>query len=154
MIRVFAIGLELVQSQEKAKIDEERRRQKTLDAIRRSLRPELLNRIQDIVLFHPLSEAVMLQIIDKIIDNLRSRLREREIEIELTEAAYAVLVQEGFDPRSGAREMERVIGRLLVQPLGRALLEGRFRGPTTVRVDAQDGELYVEDAQETRAAFS
>ena len=60
-------------------------------------------------------------------------------------------MKEGFDPHFGAREMERAIDRLLVQPLGKALLEGRFAEGTTVRVDARDEKLVLEDAERTRA---
>ena len=118
--------------------------------MRGALRPELLNRIQRIVVFYPLGEASLRQIIDKALSRLRAQLRERRVDVELTEAAYEVLIKEGFHPRFGARELERAIDRLVVQPLGKALLEGRFAEGTIVRVDAGDGELVLEDAQRTR----
>lgn len=67
--------------------------------------------------------------------------------IELTDAAYALLMREGFDPHFGAREMERTIERLLVQPLGKALLDGYFPEGTTVCADARDGKLVLEDVE-------
>jgi ATP-dependent Clp protease ATP-binding subunit ClpC len=126
-------------------------RQGIMTAIRSELRPELINRIQHIVYFYPLGEAVVRQIIDKFLGKLRARLEDREIDLALTDAAYALLMQEGFDPRYGAREMERAVDRLLVQPLGKALLEGRFPPGAELKVDAQDRQLVLEDTTGTRA---
>lgn len=123
-----------------------------MDALRGALRPELLNRIQHVVYFEPLAATTVRQIIDKILDGLRARLRSQRIDIALTDAAYALLMQEGFDPQFGTRQMERAVERLLVQPLGRALLEGRFAEGATVQVDARGGALVLEDADRTRAA--
>jgi hypothetical protein len=131
--------------------DQEAYRQRILAALHQSLRPELLNRIQHIVFFNPLTEESIRRIIDKIVNSLGTRLQERKIKLELTEATYELLMREGFKPRFGAREMERTIDRLLIQPLGKALLEGGFAEGTTVRVDVSDSKLILEDAQLTRA---
>jgi ATP-dependent Clp protease ATP-binding subunit ClpC len=139
---------------EEAKTDQEAYRRRIMDAVRGALRPELLNRIQRIVFFYPLDEASVRQIIDKVLSRLRARLRERRVDVELGESAYALLMKEGFQPRFGAREMERAIDRLVVQPLGRALIEGRFGDGTMVRVEARDGELVLleDDPERTRTA--
>jgi ATP-dependent Clp protease ATP-binding subunit ClpC len=121
--------------------------QRFREAVARALRPELLNRIQHMVFFYPLDEAAVRRIIDKILDGVRGRLRERDITLELAESAYGLLMKKGFDPDFGAREMERAVERLLVQPLGRALLEGRFLGGATVRVHARGEALALEDAR-------
>jgi ATP-dependent Clp protease ATP-binding subunit ClpC len=148
---VRPIGLRPARAaEEEAKGDQETYRQRITTAVRGALRPELLNRIQQIVFFYPLGEASLRQIIDKFLGALRQRLSGRRVDVELTEAAYDLLMQEGFHPRFGAREIERTIDRLVVQPLGKALLEGRFAEGTMVRVDAGDGELVLEDAQRTR----
>jgi ATP-dependent Clp protease ATP-binding subunit ClpC len=145
------IGLQLAGAAAKGDDAEQQAyRRRIMDAMRGALRPELLNRIQRTVFFYPLSQESIRQIIDKILGGLRERLRGRRVDVELTEAAYALLMQEGFHAQFGAREMERAIDRLIVQPLGKALLEGRFAEGTTVRVDAADGELLLEDAQRTR----
>ena len=83
----------------------------------------------------------MRQIIDKILNGLRLRLNERDIEVELTEPAYGLLVARGYDRTSGARAMERTIDRLVTQPLADALLQGRFGDGTRLTVDAVNGEL-------------
>ena len=147
-----AIGLQLAGAAAKAgDAEQEAYRRRIMDAVKGALRPELLNRIQRTVFFFPLSQESLRQIIDKILGGLRQRLRGRRVNVELTEAAYALLMQEGSHPQFGAREMERAIDRLLVQPLGKALLEGRFTEGTTVCVDARDGELVLEDAGRTRS---
>jgi ATP-dependent Clp protease ATP-binding subunit ClpC len=128
--------------------------QRIMDAVGQTLRPELLNRIQRVVFFYPLDEDAIRRIIDKVLARLRTQLRERDVDVKLTDGAYAVLMREGFDPRFGAREMERAIDRLLVQPLAKALLAGRLAEGTTVRVDAEDGHLLLEDVARTRPAAS
>ncbi|MSR64894.1 MAG: ATP-dependent Clp protease ATP-binding subunit [Verrucomicrobiae bacterium] len=119
-------------------------RQRIMSAVRQELRPELVNRIDRSVFFYPLGSDAVRAIIDKILNSLRARLHERRISLELTDDAYTLLMQEGFDPELGAREMERTVDRLLVQPLGKALLERRFAEGATVRVDARGNEMVME----------
>ena len=91
----------------------------------------------------------LLQVFD-LLEPLRARLRERRIDVQLSDAAYALLMKEGFDPAFGAREMERAVDRLVAQPLGKLLLEGRLAEGSIVGVEARDGELVLEDRGETR----
>jgi ATP-dependent Clp protease ATP-binding subunit ClpC len=123
--------------------------QRIMAAVQQAFRPELLNRIQQIVFFEPIDEAAVRQIIDKFLDGLRVQLRPRRIELELSETAYALLLAQGFDPHFGAREMERAINRLLVQPLSQALLEGRFPDGAVIYVDAHDNNLVLSDLGRT-----
>jgi ATP-dependent Clp protease ATP-binding subunit ClpC len=125
-------------------------RDRILKAVQGAVRPELLNRITRIVFFYRLGPVVVRQIIDKILAHLHWRLRERQIEIDLTDAAYDLLMEEGYDPTFGAREMERAFDRLLVQPLARALLEGRIFKGSRVRADACDGVLVLRDSGSSR----
>jgi ATP-dependent Clp protease ATP-binding subunit ClpC len=96
-------------------------------AVRAALRPELINRIQQIVVFQPLGEAAVREIIDKTLAGVRERLGSRRIELQLSPPVYELLMAEGYQPEYGARPMERAIERLIVQPLGRELLAGQFR---------------------------
>jgi ATP-dependent Clp protease ATP-binding subunit ClpC len=123
--------------------DPEAYRRPIMDAVRRSLRPELLNRIGRVVFFYPLTEPAVRRIIDKILDNLRLRLKEKGIRLELTEAADALLMLEGFDPKFGAREMERTIARFVAEPLGAGIVEGRFGPGVAVCADARDGRMLL-----------
>ena len=112
-------------------------------AVERALRPELLNRIRNVVFFYPLGEEAVRKIIDKILRNLSRRLRDRDIAFQVTESAYDLLMKEGFNPKYGAREMERTVERLFVQPLSKDLLSGRFESGSTIVVYADRGELKL-----------
>ncbi len=105
------------------------------------MRPELLNRINNIVFFYPLSEEAVRLIIDKIIRNLVSQLASRHITFDLTESTYELLMKEGFSPQYGAREMERTIQRLIVQPLGEKIIGGSIMDGQSVHVDTVDGVI-------------
>jgi ATP-dependent Clp protease ATP-binding subunit ClpB len=109
-----------------------------------SFKPEFVNRLDDIVEFHALSREQISEIVELQVAQLVARVREREIEVELTEAAATLLGNLGYDPTYGARPLKRVIQKRLVDPLAMAILEGRFTPGDTVRVDALDGELVLE----------
>ena len=112
-----------------------------------SFKPEFVNRLDDIVEFHPLSREQIGEIVEIQVDRLIERVREREIEVELTDAARTLLGNLGYDPTYGARPLKRVIQKRLVDPLALAILEGRFAPGDTVRVDAADGEIVLERAE-------
>ncbi len=114
-------------------------------------KPEFINRLDDIVEFDPLSREQLREIVDIQVARLVARVREREIEIELTDDARTLLGNLGYDPSYGARPLKRVIQKRLVDPLALAILEGRFVPGDTVRVDASDGELVLERAEATAA---
>ena len=120
-----------------------------MEAIAKALSPELINRIRQVVVFNSLNEEMVRKIIDKIVDGVRQRLRERGIELQLSETVYEVLMMEGYSRELGAREMERAIERLLVQPLGRLLLEGRFQSGVRIRVIARGNQFLFENVGDT-----
>jgi ATP-dependent Clp protease ATP-binding subunit ClpB len=106
-----------------------------LEEMRRQFRPEFLNRVDEIIVFHALSENHLKQIVDIQLTRLRSRLTERHIELELTDAARTHLVEVGFDPAYGARPLKRTIQKEIETALGRLLLEGKVRDGQMVLVD-------------------
>jgi ATP-dependent Clp protease ATP-binding subunit ClpB len=110
-------------------------------------KPEFINRLDDIVEFHPLSRDQIGRIVDLQVDRLVQRVRERGVEIELTEDARTLLGNLGYDPTYGARPLKRVIQKRLVDRLALALLEGTFGPGDTVRVDARDGDLVFAKAE-------
>jgi ATP-dependent Clp protease ATP-binding subunit ClpB len=116
------------------------------EELRERFRPEFLNRIDEVVVFQPLSREQLSEIVDLQLGRLRERLAERRLELEVTDAAKELLAEEGWDPAYGARPLKRAIQRLLENPLARELLEGRFAEGDTVRVDTRDGELAFERA--------
>lgn len=113
------------------------------EALRAQFRPELLNRIQDIVVFNSLGIEEIEGIVDIQVQRLQERLTEREIRIELTEEAKKVLAQRGYDPVYGARPLERTIQKSVENPLATRIIEGEIQSGDGVLVDAQHGELVL-----------
>ncbi|MFC5747641.1 AAA family ATPase [Actinomadura rugatobispora] len=113
--------------------------ERVMAALRESLRPELLGRIGRVVVFSPLTRAELRQVADKLVDRVRDRLAERSITLVLTDGAYDLLLRHGGAGASGVRGLEHAIERLLVQPLGEALLAGRYADGSTVTAEAGAG---------------
>jgi ATP-dependent Clp protease ATP-binding subunit ClpB len=122
--------------------------------LRRHFRPEFLNRIDDVVLFSSLTQGEIEQIVDLMFDELRSRLADRRITIEVTQDARRLIAREGFDPVYGARPLRRFIAHEVETRIGRALLAGDVPDGATIRVTVVDGELVVthEEAREKVSA--
>jgi ATP-dependent Clp protease ATP-binding subunit ClpB len=144
------------QAQRTGKLDEGTRRQ-ILEALREHFRPEFLNRVDDIIIFHPLGREHIEQIIDIQLRRLMQRLEERKIMVELTPAAKAQLIEEGYDPVYGARPLKRVIQRRILDPLAMRVLQGDFREGDVIRVDAlgdqqRDGGLTFSRVEPAAAA--
>ena len=106
-------------------------------------KPEFVNRIDEIVRFHNLSEADLERIVGIQLQGLRNRLAERRLSLAITPAAEALLAHAGFDPDFGARPLRRVIQRQVEDPLALALLEGRYPEGSTVTVDEKDGAVVL-----------
>jgi ATP-dependent Clp protease ATP-binding subunit ClpB len=121
----------------------EKMKQTVLEEMRRSFRPEFLNRIDEIIVFHALSEEHLKEIVEIQLERLRERLAERNIQIELTDAARSHLVRSGYDPSYGARPLKRAIQKEIETPLGRLILKGevRDRQSLVVNYDQAKGQL-------------
>ncbi|MDT4944673.1 MAG: ATP-dependent Clp protease ATP-binding subunit ClpB [Pseudonocardiales bacterium] len=111
--------------------------------LRARFRPEFLNRIDDIVLFKPLSPSEIERIVELMLEDLRNRLAERRIGLEVTDEARRFIARQGFDPVYGARPLRRYIAREVETKIGRALLAEEVPDESTVRLDVDDGELRV-----------
>jgi ATP-dependent Clp protease ATP-binding subunit ClpB len=116
-------------------------------SLRSHFRPEFLNRVDDIVLFKPLTLAEIERIADLLLDDLRARLADRRITLQVTEPALRFIADQGFDPAYGARPLRRFIARELETRLGRALLRGDVLEDGSVIVDVVDGDLTVAPAR-------
>ncbi|HEU4370512.1 MAG TPA: ATP-dependent chaperone ClpB [Methylomirabilota bacterium] len=112
-----------------------------MQELRNTLRPEFLNRIDEVVIFHPLGRAEISRIVDIQLAHLRRRLEGRRIHLEVTDAAKAVLGREGYDPTFGARPLKRTIQRLVQDPLALRLLEREFVEGDTVVVDTEGDQI-------------
>jgi ATP-dependent Clp protease ATP-binding subunit ClpB len=113
-------------------------------AVERTFKPEFINRLDDIVEFQSLDREQIATIVDLQVQRLVSRVRERGIEVVLSDEARTLLGDLGYDPTYGARPLKRTIQKRLVDPLALAILEGAFREGDTVEVRARGGELVLE----------
>src|SRR4029450_7870276 len=107
---------------------------------------EFLNRVDEIIVFHPLGRQQIRQIIDIQLRQLMKRLEERKITVELTERAKDLLIAEGYDPIYGARPLKRTIQRQILDQLAMRVLQGDFREGDAIRIDAVGGALVFEKA--------
>jgi ATP-dependent Clp protease ATP-binding subunit ClpB len=121
----------------------EQREEAVLEEVRTYFRPEFINRIDEIVVFEPLGQAQIREIVEIQLRGLRARLADRNIELEVTDAALDHLAAVGYDPSFGARPLRRAIQRELQDPLALELLSGGIADGHTVAVDAVDGRLTI-----------
>jgi ATP-dependent Clp protease ATP-binding subunit ClpB len=126
-----------------------------LDELRKHFRPEFLNRVDEVIVFHALSEEDLKKIVDIQLRRLRRRLEERHIHLELSDEARDYLARVGYDPAYGARPLKRTIQKEIETVLGRLLLQGQLRDGQTVRVDYsadQEGLTFEAHAPTGAAA--
>ncbi|MER2151678.1 MAG: AAA family ATPase, partial [Candidatus Limivicinus sp.] len=123
-------------------------RQEAQDAVmaelRRSFRPEFLNRLDEIILFRPLTRENLNSIIDLMVESLRKRLADRDLDLQLTDAAKELIIERGYDPLYGARPLRRVLQSSVETLVARTILRGDISAGSTITIDARDGELVVE----------
>jgi ATP-dependent Clp protease ATP-binding subunit ClpB len=117
---------------------------RSTDALLEHFRPEFVNRIDEIVVFDPLTREQIGEIVELQLERLRDRLAERKITLELTDAAKELLADDGWDPAFGARPLKRAIQRLIENPLARELLAGSFMEGDTITADVADGAIAFQ----------
>jgi ATP-dependent Clp protease ATP-binding subunit ClpC len=122
-------------------IDIAEARKKVDEGLKRTFRPEFLNRIDEIIVFEPLTMKELMQIVELQAKEVVGRMAEQQITLELSGTAKELLVKEGFNPVYGARPLRRTVQRLLETPLSRSLLKNEFVAGDTVQVDVIDGHL-------------
>jgi ATP-dependent Clp protease ATP-binding subunit ClpC len=146
------VGLQLGKRTESG-AEREKLEENVLRALREHFRPEFLNRIDEVIVFEPLTETELEQIVDLMLDEVRERLQERGIDLRLTDAARAALVKEGYDPTYGARPLRRVIQRRVENAISKRVLAGDFAEGDTVLVDhSADGLVFSRAEAGTAAA--
>ena len=123
-------------------------RASVMDALRRHFMPEFLNRVDDIVMFKPLTMDEIKKIIDLLAEDLNRRLKPRRLTFRLTDAARDFIAGAGYDPVYGARPLKRFVQREVETRIGRAIIAGSITDGSTITVDVQDGELVVTHAAE------
>jgi ATP-dependent Clp protease ATP-binding subunit ClpB len=121
--------------------DEEKMTERVLAAMKEHFRPEFINRVDDLVVFHPLGKAEIAAIVDIQLGRLTGMLMGRNLTLTLTDKARNLLVEHGWDPVYGARPLKRAIQKYLVDPLSTGLLEGKFKDGQAVKADAKAGKI-------------
>ncbi|MCW5853424.1 MAG: AAA family ATPase, partial [Anaerolineae bacterium] len=135
IIMTSNIGSQRMMEMERTGMPWEAIESRVAEELRQHFRPEFLNRVDDIIIFRPLSREQLTEIVDIQLRRLRGLLAQRHIELELSQAAKLKLAEEGFDPVYGARPLKRVIQRRLQDALALRLLQGEFTDGDTVHVD-------------------
>jgi ATP-dependent Clp protease ATP-binding subunit ClpC len=124
---------------------------KVMEELKRTFRPEFLNRIDEVIVFHALSRAQLEQIVDIMVSQLRKQLGDR-VHLKFTAAARELLVEKGYDPDYGARPLRRAIQRLVENPLSEEMLRGVFKEGDNIIVDAKEGQIkFRQGKEETKA---
>ena len=114
-----------------------------LDAVKRHFRPEFLNRIDEMIVFHPLTEEDLTKIVTILMSDVTKRLEERDLHLEITPEAMKLLVKEGSDFTMGARPLKRAIQRLIEDPVSDLILKGEAIAGKTIKADAKDNDIVV-----------
>ena len=130
-------------SNDSKSIDFKDAKKSVMDAVKRHFRPEFLNRIDEMIVFHPLTAEDLTKIVTILMSDVTKRLEERELHLEITPEAMKVLVKEGSDFTMGARPLKRVIQRLIEDPVSDLILKGEAIAGKTIKADAKDNEIVV-----------
>ncbi len=126
-----------------AQVSYERMKERLLEELKKTFRPEFLNRIDGVVVFHALTREHIRQIVDLMLSQVRGQLAEKFIGLDVTDAAKDLLGDKGFDPTFGARPLRRVIQNVVEDPLSEAILQGQFQAGDTVLIDCEGEEIVL-----------
>lgn len=134
-------------------------KERIMEEVKRTFRPEFLNRVDEIVFFHPLTREQILQIVDLQLAHIREQVEAQGMRLEVSQAVRELLAQEGFDPQFGARPLRRAVQRLIEDPLSEEILMGRFTPGDIIYADVADGKVIFrsqapEEGQQELAALS
>ncbi len=141
----MSMGFDFRQDAEKqARRDYNQMRDKVMSQLKQTFRPEFLNRIDDVIVFHSLEKDQIRQIVDLELARVRGQVAEQDLELQVTEPAMDLLGERGYDHTYGARPLRRIIQTLIEDPLAEGLLSNRFPAGSTVRVDVEDDLLKLD----------
>ena len=130
-------------SNDSKRIDFKEAKKSVLDAVKRHFRPEFLNRIDEMIVFHPLTEEDLTKIVTILMSDVIKRLGERDLHLEITPEAMKLLVKEGSDFTMGARPLKRAIQRLIEDPVSNLILKGEAIAGKTIKANAKDNDIVV-----------
>lgn len=128
--------------EEQADKNYESMKNRIMDEMKRTFRPEFINRVDETIVFHQLTRDEILQIVDLMLSRVRQQVSTQGMELEVTQPVREQLAAEGFDPQFGARPLRRAVQRLIEDPLSEEVLLGRFTAGDTIRVEVEDGKIF------------
>ena len=120
---------------------------KIMDELKRTFRPEFLNRIDEVIVFHPLAEEHLTEIVELMLTELSRRLADYEIRMEITGEAKKFLAKEGYDPNYGARPLRRVIQKRIEDEISEKMLRGMFTHQDTILIDMENDNLVFHKSE-------
>jgi ATP-dependent Clp protease ATP-binding subunit ClpC len=125
-------------------LKEDEMKERVLGSLREKFKPEFLNRVDEIIIFHPLAEQQIKKIVDLQLELVAKRLREKNIRIQITQTARELLAREGFDPVYGARPLKRAIQNLVLDELALRIVEGKVKEGSKVKIDVVGGKILIK----------
>ena len=131
-------------SEDNKKDEYEKMKERIMDELKKTFRPEFLNRVDEVIVFHQLDEDHLLRIVDLMLKNLSERVKDLNIDLEVTGEAKRLIAKEGFDPMYGARPLRRAIQNIIEDRLSEELLGAGIKEGDSVIVDARDGKITIE----------
>ncbi|MBU1852464.1 MAG: AAA family ATPase, partial [Candidatus Omnitrophica bacterium] len=151
LIMTSNVGAEIFRKQqgsigfksEKEEMTYKNTKEKLLEQVKKTFKPEFLNRIDDLIVFHGLTREDLYKIVEIELEEVRGRLKEQDINIELEKSAKDLLIEKGFDPVFGARPLKRTIQRLLEDPLAEEIISKKFEKDKIIKVSAKNGKLVL-----------
>jgi ATP-dependent Clp protease ATP-binding subunit ClpC len=135
------MGLRVPKKGEDTERNYDSMKNKVMEEMKRAFRPEFLNRIDEMIVFHSLTQSEIFEIVDLMVNRVEQQLAAREMKLEITQEAKELLAQEGFDPQYGARPLRRAVQRMIEDPLAEELLRGVFKDGDTVLATVKDGDI-------------
>ncbi|MCL6519205.1 MAG: ATP-dependent Clp protease ATP-binding subunit [Armatimonadetes bacterium] len=158
MIMTSNIGAQLISSdggigfRTAKKVDEDTRayeamKNRVTEEMKKVFRPEFLNRVDEVIVFHSLTSAQILQIVDLMLNRVREQLKVQGMDLEASDEVKEVLAKEGFDPAFGARPLRRAVQRIIEDPLSEEILMGRFSEGDVIRAELDDGKVIFKKAE-------
>ncbi len=155
LTRDSSLGFALRRDEAKTAEEEyQKMKEKVLEELKRTFRPEFLNRVDATVVFHALSKEQIKEIVDLMLNQVSERLAEYEIQLQATEAGKELLANRGYDPHFGARPLRRAIQQEVEDPLSEGLLSGEFRSGYTVIIDAEGEEIRLRALEQAKEDLS
>jgi len=152
LIMTSNVGADLIRKRgslgfkvQKEELSYQEMKEKLMDEVKKTFKPEFLNRIDDVIVFHPLSREDLEKIVEIEVREVKERLKEQDVTIELTKEAKDFLINKGFDPTFGARPLKRTISRYLEDPLAQSLLRGEIQKNQAILVKVKDDRLIFEN---------